>query len=415
MDRSIKKLGETKTQFIDGDRSEKYPSRSEYCEYGVLFLNAESINTGRIDIHEADHITQSKYDSISKGRIRYNDILLTTRGNGIGDCAYVGIHEKGLINAQMLILRNENDSELHQRYLYYYFHLPSVKESIGVFSSGSAQPQIPIRDLKHLPVLLPKKTAQRKIAAILSAYDDLIEVNERRIALLEKMAEELYREWYVRMRFPGNVTGEHGYPEDWRMASLPDIASITYGFPFDGARFNNDGRGKPIIRIRNIPDSWTDDYSDEAADPKYIVHSGDLLIGMDGEFHINHWVGPDAYLVQRSCRLKPEKEILRAYLALAIKAPIKYFEATIQGATVGHLGAKHLHTIEILVPGESAKEGLDFLNKLLDQQIALRKTNQAFASTRDRLLGRLMSGALDVEELDIAFPPSMEEELASGA
>ena len=171
-------LGKTKTQFIDGDRSSRYPKREEFVEQGVLFLNSESIKSGSIDKAAANHITERKYADIKKGRIQRGDILLTTRGNGVGDAAYVNITDAGLINAQMLILRTD-ENEVCSKFLLYYLSSKTLYSYIWNFASGSAQPQIPIRDLKKIPIFLPEIKVQDKIAAILSAYDDLIENNKR--------------------------------------------------------------------------------------------------------------------------------------------------------------------------------------------------------------------------------------------
>src|SRR5205823_9096058 len=130
----------------------------------------------------------------------------------------------------------------------------TLRDALVAFAGGAATPIINKSAFSSIKLLVPKYEAQRKIAAILSAYDELIENNRRRIALLEKLAEEIYREWFVRLRFPGHekVKVVKGVPEGWERKYLPELADITYGFPFDGSRFNNEGRGKPIIRIRNI-------------------------------------------------------------------------------------------------------------------------------------------------------------------
>jgi type I restriction enzyme S subunit len=138
-------------------------------------------------------------------------------------------------------------------YIKYIFHLLNAFP-LNDFAGGAAQPLLNQTILGKMVFRIPPFPIQRKIAAILSAYDDLIENNNRRIAILEKMAEELYREWFVRLRFPGheNTKIVKGVPEGWEVKKLPEIAEITYGFPFDGSRFNSTGIGMPIIRIRQI-------------------------------------------------------------------------------------------------------------------------------------------------------------------
>ena len=249
--------------------------------------------------------------------------------------------------------------------------------------------------LSNIPLLLPPIETQRRIADILSAYDDLIVNNRKQIKLLEEAAQRLYKEWFVDLRFPGH---EHikivdGVPEGWKKERLVDIADVQYGYAFDGALFNSKKSGTPIIRIRNIPESQTEDYTTEAADSQYLVYNGDIVVGMDGEFHINSWAGNTAYLVQRTCRIKPLNSDLNGFLLWAIYEPIKYFERTVVGATVAHLEKKHIDTIQILVPTE--KFYLPF-KTLFDKRLLLMNQNKKLAEARDRLLTKLMSGEVEV-------------------
>lgn len=288
--------------------------------------------------------------------------------------------------------------------------LDAFRAHMEQISKGTTQDNLSMDKLLKLRFWFPAYELQQKIAALLTAYDDLIANNQRRIALLESMAEEIYREWFVRMRFPGAAIGVSRVspPAGWSDMDLTKLASITYGFTFAGDRFSELEVGKKIIRIRDVLAGDSKTYTDEIADDKYIVRAGDLLIGMDGEFHMNHWVAEDAYLVQRTCRVAPKQERLRAYLAHALKAPISHYQQTIVGATVGHLGAKHLNAIKLLVPPEPLNLGLELLNELLDQRLLLSKQNLRLAKSRDALLPRLISGKLRVDHLDIQFPPSMQ-------
>src|SRR5947208_1288568 len=103
---SRKKIKDSPIQLVDGDRSGKYPKRDEFVSEGVVFLNAESIKGGLVNFESANFISEAKYSTISKGRLHANDIVMTTRGNGTGDVAFIGQKLRdGLINAQMLILR----------------------------------------------------------------------------------------------------------------------------------------------------------------------------------------------------------------------------------------------------------------------------------------------------------------------
>ena len=184
-----------------------------------------------------------------------------------------------------------------------------------------------------------------------------------------------------------------GVPEGWTRKQLIDVATVQYGYAFDGSLFNSIGNGMPIVRIRNIPSGNTGDYTTESADIQYIIHNGDILVGMDGEFHINSWSGQDAYLVQRVCRIKPINVGIAGYLLQAIYEPIKYFEKTVVGATVAHLGKKHIDTITLLIGPN--KLYIPF-QQYFDKRQLLLNQNRLLSEARDRLLPKLMSGEIEV-------------------
>ena len=253
--------------------------------------------------------------------------------------------------------------------------------------------------LESFRIRVPDVDTQEQVAAVIRDYDDLIETNRKRIALLEESARLLYREWFVDLRFPGHesVKRVNGVPEGWLREGLYDVAELTMGYPFQSSLFNTEKLGKAAIRIRDIPDvtpsTWT---TEDPGSSEYEVQRGDFLIGMDGIFHMNHWSGESAWLVQRVCRVKAKNPIFSGFLALALYEPIKHFEATISGATVAHLGAKHLKTIELLMPPLTLSDALAYLNDLLDQKLALTEAIAVAKSARDALLPKLMSGKLRV-------------------
>lgn len=279
------------------------------------------------------------------------------------------------------------------RFVKYCFDM--LQRDCKQISQGTAQDNLSWQKLSTIKFPAPPIEIQSRIADILSAYDDLIENNRKQIKLLEEAAQRLYKEWFVDLRFPGY---EHtkivdGVPEGWKKERLINIADVQYGYAFDGSQFNSKKLGTPIIRIRNIPESQTEDYTTEVADPQYMVYNGDIVVGMDGEFHINSWAGDTAYLVQRTCRIKPLNADLNGFLLWAIHGPIKYFEKTVVGATVAHLGKKHIDTIQILVPSE--KFYLPF-KTIFDKRLLLMNENKKLKEAREHLLPKLMNGEVKV-------------------
>ncbi|MYB67447.1 MAG: hypothetical protein F4X75_02995 [Gemmatimonadetes bacterium] len=276
------------------------------------------------------------------------------------------------------------------------------------YNSGAGVPTLNRNHLDNLNIAVPPLPTQRKIAAILSAYDDLIENNLRRIKILEEMAQNLYREWFVKFRFPGHEKARfvdspfRRVPEGWEVVSLLDIADVTYGFAFDSKKFSEDKKGTPVVRIRNIIAGHSDTFSEEVPDIKYTVRNGDILVGMDGDFHMGFWTGGNAWLVQRVARFHPKREIGRLHLFLALQQPIRHFNATITGTTVAHLGHKHIKTIKLLWPNKQLLEKISsILNPILDEFINLRLRNKILRRTRDLLLPKLISGEIDVSNLTI--------------
>lgn len=281
----IDKLRNLPIEFVDGDRSSKYPKRSEFVSEGIPFLNAESINEGYLNLSKANFLTEEKFSSIKKGRLQGGDLILTTRGNGVGKAAYFsGKPSTGLINAQLLIIRPEQ-KHIFPRFLYYSFINPYFQGTLKNFVSGSAQPQLPIQSLREVELSYPPLPIQCKIAAILSAYDDLIENNTRRIEILEEMARSLYREWFVNFRFPGHeqvkmVDSELGLiPEGWKPVKLGDIAQ-------DIRRSINPDQidpDTPYFGLEHLPrksialSEWGT--VSQVQSTKLIFHKGEILFG----------------------------------------------------------------------------------------------------------------------------------------
>lgn len=371
---------------------------SEYVDSGVPFYRSKEIieSSNGQAISEPLFISQEKYDEIKNhfGVPQPGDMLLTSVGT-IG-VPYI-VREKDYFyfkDGNLTWFRNFSD-ELNSKYLYFWVKSSEGQSVLNNTTIGSSQKALTIASLKGLEIPCPPAPVQKRIVEILAGYDDLIENNQKQIKLLEEAAQRLYKEWFVGLRFPGHETTPivDGVPEGWRRERLVDLVDVQYGYAFDGSLFNTAKNGMPIIRIRNIPSGNTDDYTTEEADSRYIVHNGDILVGMDGEFHINSWSGPDAYLVQRTCSFRPNNSEMKGYLLQAIYEPIKYFENTVVGATVAHLGKKHIDTINVLTCPTNLYVPLQ---DYYEQRQLLLNQNWLLAEARDRLLPKLMSGELEV-------------------
>jgi type I restriction enzyme S subunit len=406
-----------------------------------LFLNGESIHAGIIDRTAANFISERKYNDIKKGRIARNDVLLTTRGNSVGDAAFVNIDEKGLINAQMLILR-ANNKNIHPRFLFYYLSSSTLRGYITNFASGSAQPQIPIRDLRKIPITLPAYDVQAKVAAILSTYDELIDNNKRRVELLEKMAEEIYREWFVRFRFPGHE-GIHlvkGVPEGWSVKRFNEVVETYIGGGWgeddQSATFSE---GAYVIRGTDIPSVCVGQL--EACPFRF--HKPSNLASrtlFPGDFVFEVSGGSQDQLLGRNMMVS--KAVLDFFAAPVMAASfckqirfrndvvsslfMKYFMKLyydhglvgiyqVQSTGISNYQFESFLKYQtIMIPPEKIQ--LDFekyVGPLVELRDSLGIANIHLRRSRDRLLPRLISGRLSVENLSIQFPPGMKDEASA--
>ncbi|QTR50956.1 restriction endonuclease subunit S [Candidatus Thiothrix anitrata] len=403
-------LGDCGVQFIDGDRSAKYPKREEFVDSGVLFLNAESINGGSISIDHANKITEEKYRSIKKGRFKASDILLTTRGNGVGKAALVSKSIYGIINAQMLIIRAPSDL-INPSFLYYYISSSTIYSYILNFSSGAAQPQIPIRDLKKIPIFLPPIETQNKIAAILSAYDELIENNQRRIALLEKMAEELYREWFVRFHFPNWQTAEFekGIPKGWEKVSLSDIVEITMGQSPSSEFYNDLGNGLPFHQGVGTYGERFPRNEIYCSEKGRIAQKGDILFSVRAPVgRLN--IASEKSIIGRGLSALRHKNNKQSYLFYTLKSLFKDEDIIGNGAIFNSVSKDELLKFSLLLPQADLINEFENYAQKIDKQIAsLFDANKNLAKTKNMLLPRLISGKLPVDQLDIQTPPTPQK------
>ena len=361
---------------------------------GYPLIRTPNIGKGRFNLDGVHRVSESVYTKRNLRATPQDNDLIFAREAPAGNVAIIKNGEKFCLGQRTVLIR-PNPKYVYPDFLTYFLLAPQQQYELLGTANGATVAHVNLPTIRNLEINLPELEVQHRIADILSAYDDLIENNRKQIKLLEEVAQRLYKEWFVDLRFPGHVHTKitDGVPEGWKRRKLVDIAQVQYGYAFDGSLFNSQKIGTPIIRIRNIPQGQTEDYTPENVDSQYLVYNGDIIVGMDGEFHINTWAGDTAYLVQRTCRIKALTSDLNGFLLWAIYEPIKYFEKTVVGATVAHIGKKHIDTVEILVPTE--KFYLPF-KSLFEARLLLMNQNRALAEARDRLLPKLMSGEVEV-------------------
>ena len=332
-----------------------------------------------------------------KYKLQADDFLIAMTGQGsVGRVGkMISFSPLYYVNQRVAIVR-PNTSIINPYFLYKCFATKERENELFNKANGAGQPNISPSQIGEIEFSIPTINSQNNIATLLYRYDSLIENYQKQIKLLEEAAQRLYKEWFVDLHFPGheNTKIVDGVPEGWEKKRLIDLVDVQYGYAFDGQLFNSNGEGMPILRIRNIPDGTTSDYTTEETSESFIVHNGDIVVGMDGIFHINSWSGGDAYLVQRACSFRPKEECTRGFIFQAIQEPIKFFEKTLVGATVAHLGKKHIDSIELIVP--SNKDLYVPFQTGFKQRQSLLSQIRLLTEARDRLLPKLMSSEIAV-------------------
>jgi type I restriction enzyme S subunit len=401
-------------QIIDGDRSAKYPKRDEFQEDGFLFLNTTNIEDNRLTLHQANFVSAEKFEQIRKGRLRRFDVVMTTRGSigkvALFNCAY----PTGLINAQMLILRADGKI-FDPRFLFYVFRSEGFQKTLRNFASGSAQPQIPMQDLRAIEITYPLLPVQRAIAATLSAYDDLIENNRRRIKILEEMAQAIYREWFVHFRFPGHkkvklVPSPLGpIPERWSIKKATDAIGID-----PQTKVPKDGE-KPFVPMSSLSNDsmLIGDIESRSGNSGSKFKNGDTLFARitpcleNGKTAYVQFLptvedvafGSTEFIVLRSATLCPEFVYLLARSPEFRGNAIKSMSGAtgrqrVQPACFDKFLFVHPDKKTIAVFAEQVSPIFHGIQLLARKNANLR-------ATRDLLLPKLISGELDVSDLDI--------------
>ena len=375
-----------------------------YTNCGVPVVRVSDFTLDSVADNDLVYYPHAEKDRYDEYVLNEGDVLIQTVGSWqynpnsvVGKVVRVPYYHKGSLLNQNIVKIIPNNGYNNAFIFYRLKCRVFAGHVLGEARGASNQASITLDTIKRFSFDCPLLSTQQRIATILSRYDSLIENYQKQIKLLEEAAQRLYKEWFVDLRFPGheNTKIADGVPDGCEKKRLIDLVDVQYGYAFDGKLFNSSGEGMPILRIRNIPDGITSDYTTEEAQDCYIVHNGDIVVGMDGIFHINSWSGGDAYLVQRACSFRPKEECMKGFIFQAIQEPIKFFEKTLVGATVAHLGKKHIDSIELCIPKNF--ELYKPFSKFYNQRQGLLSQIRLLTEARDRLLPKLMSGEINVE------------------
>jgi len=381
-----------------------YTASAKLKPVGPKFLRITDIVPDIIDWNSVP-FCQINHSDYEKYKLKPGDIVIARTGATAG---YAKLIRKKVdaVFASYLIRLTPKSSKALPEYLGRVIESSTFKEFIDLVKGGSAQPQANAPVIKRFQLALPPKQTQAQIAAVLSTYDDLIENNTRRIAILEEMAQALYREWFVHFRFPGHedvemvaVEGGNGnggngcLPKGWEILQFGDVS------------LNFDKKRVPLsVKERNTfqgvyPYYGASGIIDHVKD--YLFDGTYLLISEDGAnletrktpiafvAHGKFWVNNHAHVVQGKSPMPTE--FLRLHIA---NSDISGF---ITGAAQPKLSQRNLNIIPVIVPTKKLLSRFsEIVDPMMEQIKLLSEKDANLRQTRDLLLPRLISGELDV-------------------
>jgi type I restriction enzyme S subunit len=315
--------------------------------------------------------------------LKYGDIVMCEGGEP-GRCAIWKETVPGMM-IQKALHRIRPINEIDHRYLFYFFLHTGTQGGFAPLFTGATIKHLPKQSLEKLEVRYPPLEQQKLVANVLSSYDDLIDNNRRRMALLEDSARQLYREWFVRLRFPGH---EHtpivdGVPQGWERAPLESALVLQRGFDLP-TQDRQDGT-VPIYGSTGILG-----YHDKAK----AVAPG-VVTGRSGTLGEVTYVDEDFWPLNTSLWVKEFKRVTPLFaLFLLREMDLKQFNG---GASVPTLDRKSVHRVDVLIPADTMLRAFDeFAADAFAQVKKLESQNQKLRQARDLLLPRLMSGELAV-------------------
>lgn len=370
---------------------------------GVPVIKIGNIQNGIVNKECDSCYSKVISKKLEKYLLKDTDFLIAMTGAGSVGRAGIMIEDKGnyLINQRVAIVRaNEN---ANREYLYYFFRLPYIERFLYSLGIGAGQPNISPNDILKLKSMFHLEESQTKISTILFAYDKLIEINNKRIKALEQMAENLYKEWFVRFRFPGYETAEfeNGIPKGWILSTANSYyAKKPRSWHFGNvSEFGEFKRGKnitstemiegdiPVISAGLEPSGYHCDFNVKGKNITVSAsgaNAGYIKYNLD-----NIWAADCSYY-------QDEKYLWYVYNTLKFLQPVlKNMQC---GAAQPHVYPKHINHLNVIIPADDIiLKYCQIVNPLYDEIKIIHDNNINLIKQRDLLLPRLMSGKLEVK------------------
>ena len=399
------KLGDI-TDSCLGKMLDQQKNRGEFQPY----LANANVRWGAFDLED---LPQMRFEENEQERygLRYGD-LVVCEGGEPGRCA-IWKEQVPNMKIQKALHRVRVHDGLDYRYLYYWFLWAGRRGALDQYFTGATIKHMPGQKLKEVVIDKPSIEIQRRIADILSAYDNLIENNQKQIKLLEEAAQRLYKEWFVDLRFPGHEMTPvvDGVPEGWAYKPLSEVFDYVRGKSYTSKELS-DTTGVLMANLKNICSYGG---YNRNAEKRFIgqykenqmLSAGDVIMGVTDMTQERRLVGHVALVPNIGERMIFSMDLIKLipkltdglflYSALHYGGLSKQISPLANGVNVLHLKPEAMMKIKMLIPCESVlKQYCRLFSSIIARIEFLQKQCDVAAEARDRLLPKLMSGELEV-------------------
>ena len=379
---------------------------------GYPLIRTPNIGKGRLLLDGVHRVSKEVYDLRNKRIIPQENDILFAREAPAGNAAIISGGQQVCMGQRTVLIRPDL-KKVNPHYLVYYILAPKQQSRLLGYSHGATVGHVNIPDIKNLEINIPELTAQNKIANILMTLDECVENNNKRIKILEQMAENLYKEWFVRFRFPEHedVEFEGGIPKGWKICFLQDVFSFQEGPGIRNWQYvDSDGINFINIRCISNGDIKLDAASMISKDEAYGKYSHFMLKENDIVMSCSGTLGRSAIVRRNHLPLCLNTSVIRfwpklqqedfsfLYGYLTSSEFINRQREMASGSAQVNFGPVHLKKIRLLLPDEAVRRTFnDVLMPILDEEKTLRDKNLNLEKQRDLLLPRLMSGKLQVK------------------
>ncbi len=378
------------------------------CDNGAIYLGISNITeNGHLDFSDIKYISENDLPRWTKRVIpREGDIVFSYEAT-LNRYAIIPKVFHGCLGRRMALIRPNNEKALG-KFLYYYFFSDQWKQTIAENTVvGATVDRISIIKFPDFPISIPDLNTQQKIVDTLSAYDDLIENNQKQITLLEEAAQRLYKEWFIDLRFPGheNTPIHDGVPEGWKKKRIDDFGEIITGKTPPTDKTDYFGGDIPFVKIPDMhkgifPVSTETKLTTEGAESqsnKYIP-KGSIMVSCIATVGLVNIAVETCQTNQQinSLILNDENDLYYLYSSmLRLKEILDGVGSN--GATMTNVNKAKFASIKLLYPTVDIRDAFHVIcEPWYEMILSLSIMNVKITEIRDRLLPKLMSGEIEV-------------------